>query len=126
MAAGGASLEALESLYRADLSKFVRSASAIVGDEAAGRDAVQEAFVQAVRKRLSFNGDAPLEAWVWRIVINEALGLRRRRQPELEWDPESTTTQSWNHVARAGRSRTCLDRVASRAPAPRRLSPLLR
>jgi RNA polymerase sigma factor (sigma-70 family) len=98
MAAGGASLEALESLYRADLSKFVRSASAIVGDEAAGRDAVQEAFVQAVRKRLSFNGDAPLEAWVWRIVINEALGLRRRRQPELEWDPESTTTQSWNQI----------------------------
>ena len=69
MAVRGATVEALESLYRADLPRFVRAAAAIVGDEAAGRDAVQEAFVQAVRKRASFKLDAPLEAWVWRIVI---------------------------------------------------------
>ena len=80
-----ASLEALESLYRADLGRFVRAATAIVGDEAAGRDAVQDAFVLAVRRRASFKGDAPLAAWVWRIVINEALAQRRRRAPELEW-----------------------------------------
>ena len=61
-------------------------------------DAVQAAFVQAVRKRTSFKGDAPLEAWVWRIVINEALALRRRRSPELEWDSESAITPSTNHV----------------------------
>ena len=54
MAARGATVEALESLYRADLPRFVRAAAAIVGDEGAGRDAVQEAFVQAVRKRASF------------------------------------------------------------------------
>jgi RNA polymerase sigma-70 factor (ECF subfamily) len=97
MAAGGATVEALESLYRADLPRFVRAAAAIVGDEA-GRDAVQEAFVQAVRKRASFKLEAPLEAWVWRIVINEALALRRRRASELEWEPESVTTPSTNHV----------------------------
>ena len=78
MAARGATVEALESLYRADLPRFVRTATAITGDEAAGRDAVQDAFVQAVRKRDSYKSDAPLEAWVWRIVINEALALRRR------------------------------------------------
>ena len=98
MAGRGATVEALESLYRADLPRFVRAATAIVGDEAAGRDAVQEAFVQAVRKRASFKFEAPLEAWVWRIVINEALALRRRRAPELEWDSESATTPSTNHV----------------------------
>ena len=93
-----ASVEALEALYRNDLSRFVRAAAAITGDEAAGRDAVQDAFVQAVRKRTSFRSEAPLEAWVWRIVINEALALRRRRVSEPEWDLESATAPSTNHV----------------------------
>ena len=98
MPARVATLEALESLYRADLLRFVRAATAIVGDEAAGRDAVQDGFVQAVRRRASFKGDAPLEAWVWRIVINEALAQRRRRAPELEWHSENTSAPSANGV----------------------------
>jgi DNA-directed RNA polymerase specialized sigma24 family protein len=59
MAACGATIEALESLYRADLPRVVRAAAAIVGDEGEGRDAVQEAFAQAVRKWTTFNGAAP-------------------------------------------------------------------
>ena len=98
MAAREATVEALESLYRADLPRFVRAATAIVGDEAAGRDVVQDAFVQAVRKRTGYNGEASLETWVWRIVINEALALRRRRVADLTWAPESaiTTTSSYH------------------------------
>ena len=98
MAARGASIDDLESLYRAHLPRFVRTATAIVGDEAAGRDAVQEAFVRAVRSRRSFRGDAPLEAWVWRIVINEALALRRRRERERDWSSEDATAFSTNGV----------------------------
>ena len=98
MEACGATVEALEELYRAGLPRFVRAAAAIVGDEGAGRDAVQEAFAQAVRKRTSFKFEAPLEAWVWRIVINEALASRRRRASELEWEAESVTAPSTNHV----------------------------
>jgi RNA polymerase sigma-70 factor (ECF subfamily) len=98
MAARGATVEALESLYRADLPRFVRAATAIVGDEGAGRDAVQDAFVQAVRKRTGYKGEAPLEAWVWRIVVNEALALRRSRASEFERVSESATTPSTNHV----------------------------
>jgi hypothetical protein len=98
MATGGATVEALESLYRADFLRFVRAAAAIVGDEGTGRDAVQEAFAQAIRKRTSFKGDAPLEAWVWRVVINEALTLRRRSVLELEWDSEISALPSGNHV----------------------------
>jgi RNA polymerase sigma factor (sigma-70 family) len=94
----GASVEALESLYRAELPRFARAAAAIVGDEAAGSDAVQEAFVQAVRKRATFKFEAPLEAWVWRIVINEALALRRNRATVYERAAESATTPSTNHV----------------------------
>jgi len=96
MAVHEATVDALESLYRADLSRFVRTATAITGNEAAGRDAVQDAFVQAVRKRDSYKSDAPLEAWVWRIVINEARALRRSRGSALEWIP--ATAESTNGV----------------------------
>jgi RNA polymerase sigma-70 factor (ECF subfamily) len=98
MDARGATIDELESLYRAELPRFVRAAAAIVGDDAAGRDAVQEAFVRAVRKRASFKFEAPLEAWVWRIVINEALALRRSRASELERASVSATAPSTNHV----------------------------
>jgi RNA polymerase sigma-70 factor (ECF subfamily) len=94
MAFRGATVDELESLYRADLPRFIRAAAAIVGDEATGRDAVQEAFAQAVKKRASFKGEAALEAWVWRIVINEALVLRRRRAPEYQW-PTSNGSGPW-------------------------------
>jgi len=75
----GAQLEELESLYRSGLPRFVRTATAIVGEEAGGRDAVQDAFVRAVLKRGSFRGEVALEAWVWRIVLRCALDLRARR-----------------------------------------------
>jgi DNA-directed RNA polymerase specialized sigma24 family protein len=66
-------LDELESLYRAKLPEFRRAAAAIAGDVELGHDAVQEAF--AFRRR------APLEAWVWRIVVNKARDARRRRPP---------------------------------------------
>ena len=60
----------------------MRVAAAICGDVEAGRDAVQAAFVSAVRTRKSFRGDGPLEAWIWRIVVNEARRLARGPRPE--------------------------------------------
>jgi RNA polymerase sigma-70 factor (ECF subfamily) len=77
-------IDDLERLYRAKLNEFVRAATAIAGDRESGRDAVQEAFVRAVRKRRRFRGDGTLEAWVWRIVVNAARDARRRRRPEAD------------------------------------------
>jgi RNA polymerase sigma factor (sigma-70 family) len=77
----GADLEEIEALYRDRLAAFVRTAAAIAGDLESGRDAVQEAFATAVRKRERYRGEAPLEAWLWRIVVNEARDRRRRRAP---------------------------------------------
>ena len=67
----------LEELYRQRYPHFVRVAAAITGDAESGRDAVQTGFAQAVRKRQGFRGSGPLEAWVWRIVVNEARRVRR-------------------------------------------------
>jgi DNA-directed RNA polymerase specialized sigma24 family protein len=68
----GATPAQLEALYRARFAHFVRVAVGICGDRDRGRDVVQNAFISAIRHRRSFRGDAPLEAWVWRIVVNEA------------------------------------------------------
>jgi DNA-directed RNA polymerase specialized sigma24 family protein len=68
----GASIAELERVYRADFLRFVRVATAIAGDDDSGADAVHDAFVQAVCKRRSFRGDGPLEAWLWRMVVNAA------------------------------------------------------
>ena len=72
--------DGLEQLYRARLDAFVRTAAAIAGGREEGRDAVQDAFAKAVRTRHRYRGDGPLEAWVWRIVVNAARDARRRRR----------------------------------------------
>jgi RNA polymerase sigma-70 factor (ECF subfamily) len=77
----GASVAALERVYRAEFPRFVRVATAVAGDEHSGADAVHDAFVQAVRKRRSFRGDGPLEAWLWRMVVNAAKKRARHAEP---------------------------------------------
>jgi RNA polymerase sigma-70 factor (ECF subfamily) len=72
-------LKELEALYRQRLPAYTRLATAIAGDEESGRDAVQEAFAKAVRKRRRFRREGQLEAWVLRIVVNAARDARRRR-----------------------------------------------
>ena len=69
----------LEALYRQRYRHLLRVAIAIVGDEAGGHDAVQEGFARALREQQSFRGDGPVEAWVWRTVVNAALAARRRQ-----------------------------------------------
>jgi RNA polymerase sigma-70 factor (ECF subfamily) len=73
----------LEALYRDRLPEFTRAAAAIAGDAESGRDAVQEAFAKALRKRRRFRGDGNLEAWVWRIVVNAARDAGRRGRRKL-------------------------------------------
>lgn len=47
-------------------------ARAITGDAERAAEAVQDAFADAIRSRRSFRGEGPLEAWVWRAVVNAA------------------------------------------------------
>jgi RNA polymerase sigma-70 factor (ECF subfamily) len=77
----GASRDDLEALYRSRFDVFVRVAASVTGDSERARDAVQEAFATAVRKRGSFRGEGPLEAWVWRIVLNAARSDVRQSIP---------------------------------------------
>jgi RNA polymerase sigma-70 factor (ECF subfamily) len=83
-----AALDEIERVYRARFAEYHRVATAVLRDPDAARDAVQEAFAAAVRKRTSFRGDGPLEAWLWRVVVNMSLNqLRQTPMPDLPAEP---------------------------------------
>jgi DNA-directed RNA polymerase specialized sigma24 family protein len=66
-----------EALYRERWAAFARVAISIAGSVDLGREAVQEGFAGAIEQRQQFRGDCPLEAWVWRIVLNTAKRISR-------------------------------------------------
>lgn len=83
----GAALAEIEAVYRSRFRDFVRTAVAIVGDIDAARDAVQDAFAKAIRRRTDFRGEGSLEGWIWRILVNTARDARPPARPvfgELE------------------------------------------
>jgi RNA polymerase sigma-70 factor (ECF subfamily) len=92
-------MEELEALYRSRFDVFARVAASVTGDSEQARDAVQEAFATAVRKRRSFRADGPLEAWVWRIVLNAARSDVRRGVPVVVSDGSASTNGHPEHDA---------------------------
>jgi RNA polymerase sigma-70 factor (ECF subfamily) len=101
--ARGAELNQFERIYRESAGQLRRIAIGIVGDREAALDAVQQGFSIAVHRRESFRGEGPLEAWVWRIVVNEARDTRSRLRARSD----------------AERSEAVVDAVlAEREPAP--------
>lgn len=71
----------LEDLYGRRFDRFLRFAIAISDDREAALEAVQEGFAHAIRNRRSYRGEGPLEAWVWRAVVNSARKQRRSPRP---------------------------------------------
>ncbi len=72
-------LAEVEALYRARFGHFKRVALAVVGNPERAVEAVHDGFADAIRSRRRFRGSGPLEAWVWRAVVNAA--RRARREP---------------------------------------------
>ncbi|HEX5045139.1 MAG TPA: RNA polymerase sigma factor [Candidatus Polarisedimenticolaceae bacterium] len=61
-------------------SRFLwRAAFRVLGDAAAAEDAVQSAFLSAWRTLDRFDDRAQLSTWLYRIVMNAAIDLRRQR-----------------------------------------------
>jgi len=54
---------------------------------ALAEDAVQDGLVLAWRKRHQFNGEAALDTWIHRIVVNAALQLLRRNKAMVDRVP---------------------------------------
>jgi RNA polymerase sigma-70 factor (ECF subfamily) len=57
-----------------------RAAWRILGEAEAAEDAVQEAFLRAWRGFATFDDRAELSTWLYRIAVNSAIDLRRKRR----------------------------------------------
>jgi RNA polymerase sigma-70 factor (ECF subfamily) len=83
------SVEALRSGDRAEFARFVEAYSAqiyrlalrILSDPQDAEDVLQETFLKAYRSLPEFEGRSSLSTWLYRIAVNEALMLARKRQP---------------------------------------------
>lgn len=71
-------LSAFERIMRRHNRMLYRAARSILRDEAEAEDCLQSAYLLAYRAIATFSGGAKLSTWLARIVINEALGRKRR------------------------------------------------
>jgi RNA polymerase sigma-70 factor (ECF subfamily) len=83
------SVEALKTGDREAFAKLVEITSAqiyrmtlrILGDEQDAEDVLQETYIKALNSLPGFEGRASLTTWLYRIAVNEALMLLRKRKP---------------------------------------------
>jgi RNA polymerase sigma-70 factor (ECF subfamily) len=77
--AGRGDTAAFETLMRRHNRTLFRTARAILRDDAAAEDALQEAYLQAYHALPGFRAEARFGTWMVRIVANEAL-MRLRKE----------------------------------------------
>ena len=69
-------------------ARALRVAWRVLRDEEQARDAVQEAFLKAYRSLRRFEGRSSFYTWLYRLVVNVCLDMRRRERPEVRVDWE--------------------------------------
>lgn len=75
----------VEDLYLRRHVAFRNALTGIAGGPEAGADAMQEGFARALVSIDQYRGEGSLEAWVWRICLNEArMGHRKRHDDPLD------------------------------------------
>jgi RNA polymerase sigma-70 factor, ECF subfamily len=84
------SLEALKAGDREAFARLVDETSAhiyrvavqILGEDQDAEDVLQETYIKAFRALPEFEGRSSLTTWLYRIAVNEALMLVRKRKPQ--------------------------------------------
>jgi RNA polymerase sigma-70 factor, ECF subfamily len=85
------SLAAFERLYQQHGGRMKSIACNLMGNTSDAEDAVQESFLKVYRSIRSFQGHSSLSTWIYRILVNTCLDLKRkRRRQEL---PETAGSQ---------------------------------
>jgi len=73
--------------------RLYRLARMLLKDDAEAEEAVQEAYLRAFTGLDGFRGESALATWLTRIVLNEALGRKRRMRPTVELEVVETLQQ---------------------------------
>lgn len=83
---------AFAQLVEAYSDRIYRTAFKILGEQQDAEDVLQETFLKALRGLSSFEGRSSLSTWLYRIAVNEALMLVRKRRPDtVSVDEEEKT-----------------------------------
>ena len=86
------SLQALKSGERAEFARLVdlttpaiyRLALKMLGDAQDAEDVLQNTYLKALQSLDGFEGRSSVMTWLYRIAVNEALMLIRRRRPQVQ------------------------------------------
>jgi RNA polymerase sigma-70 factor (ECF subfamily) len=87
----------MESLRKGDRSEFARMVDLystpiyrlglrMLGNEQDGEDVLQNTFLSAFTHLSGFEGRSSVLTWLYRIAVNEALMILRRKRPEVNID----------------------------------------
>jgi RNA polymerase sigma-70 factor (ECF subfamily) len=84
------SVSALKQGDREEISRMVevyspavyRLANRMVGNEQDAEDVLQETFFKVIRSLKTFEEKSSLATWIYRIAVNEALMVLRKRKPD--------------------------------------------
>jgi RNA polymerase sigma-70 factor, ECF subfamily len=74
--------EAFARLVDETSAHIYRVALQILGDDQDAEDVLQETYIKAFRALPEFEGRSSLTTWLYRIAVNEALMLVRKRKPQ--------------------------------------------
>lgn len=74
---------AFESIMRRYNRLLFRTARSIITNDAEAEDVLQESYLNAWLALDRFRADAKVSTWLVRIVVNEALGRRRRKRVQI-------------------------------------------
>jgi RNA polymerase sigma-70 factor, ECF subfamily len=75
---------ALERFYVTYHEQVYALCHRMLGRSEDAQDAMQTAFVRAFREMHRFRGDSSLKTWIYRIAVNEAISLVRKRRTGQE------------------------------------------
>lgn len=83
--------EAFARLVDETSGHIYRVAHQILGDEQDAEDVLQETYIKAFHSLPNFEGRSSLTTWLYRIAVNEALMMVRKRKPQSVSVEENNT-----------------------------------
>lgn len=142
----------IEALIRGDRAEFARLvdeyslhiyrlALRMLANPQEAEDVLQETFLKALRALPNFEGRSSLSTWLYRIAVNEALMLIRKRKPEVslsapdengneEEDAEEMQIVDWGHLPESelltNEARQNIDQAVEKLPQTLKVVFLLR
>jgi RNA polymerase sigma-70 factor (ECF subfamily) len=84
----GGDLAAFETIVVQYERVLFRIAQRMLGDREDARDATQTAFIRAYANLRRFDSNLRFFSWLYRILLNECLNIRRGRRPQEALTPE--------------------------------------